>query len=147
MLRSCFCALGDLTARNMAFWIFSGRRADSVRTQLWCDRPSSSFFRKILLLSDGINLVLNIVYTAQPPGRNCQPWSWMKLFTLYPCFSTLTRITPLRTWWLSLTTARVWPLRSSTTGRSTDSQSSYDATRRGECVMVDAPWMFCCGTT
>ena len=39
MPRSCFCALGDLTARTMAFCIFYGRRADSVRTQLWCDRP------------------------------------------------------------------------------------------------------------
>ena len=45
MLRSCFCALGDLTARTMAFWIFSGRRADSVRTQLWCDRPLTSSSR------------------------------------------------------------------------------------------------------
>ena len=36
MSRSCFCALGDPTARITAFWLFHGRR---VTTQLWCGMP------------------------------------------------------------------------------------------------------------
>ena len=31
-------ALGDLTARTSAFWVFLARRAVAVRTPPWCDR-------------------------------------------------------------------------------------------------------------
>ena len=39
MPRRCYYALGDPTACITAFCIFPGRRTDSVRTKLWCDRP------------------------------------------------------------------------------------------------------------
>ena len=39
MPRRCSCTLGDPTACITAFFIFLGRRTDSARTQLWCDRP------------------------------------------------------------------------------------------------------------
>ena len=67
MPRSCFCALGDLTARIMAFCIFSGGRADSVRTQLWCDRhfitlaPGSVIFLSTLVPGSGRFQLTNLV--------------------------------------------------------------------------------------
>ena len=41
MPRRSLGALGDLTARNSAFWVFLARRAVAVRTPPWCDRGLS----------------------------------------------------------------------------------------------------------
>ena len=41
MPRRSLGALGDLTARNSAFWVFLARRAVAVRTPPWCDRGFS----------------------------------------------------------------------------------------------------------
>ena len=38
MPRRSLGALGDLTARTSAFWVFIARRAVAVRTPPWCDR-------------------------------------------------------------------------------------------------------------
>ena len=38
MPRRSLGALGDLTARTSAFWVFLARRAVAVRTPPWCDR-------------------------------------------------------------------------------------------------------------
>ena len=73
MPRSCFCALGDLTARTMAFCIFSGRRADSVRTQLWCDRP-------LTMHLDPFHITCFFAYTKALMALHLSSWNHCLLF-------------------------------------------------------------------
>ena len=60
MPRRSLGALGDLTARNSAFWVFLARRAVAVRTPPWCDR-GLSWDDHILELCKTINYYVHVL--------------------------------------------------------------------------------------